>query len=51
MGEKEHRSKEGRRKDTERRKSKILNYELLNLDRPDKRSEPNRRSCKDRRVK
>ncbi len=50
MGEKEQRSEENRRKDTERRKSKILNYELLNLDRPDKRSGADRRSGKERRI-
>jgi hypothetical protein len=50
-------SREDRRKDTENRKvserrvSKILEYELLNLDRPDKRSDPNRRSGKKRRLK
>jgi len=51
MGEKEQRSKEDRRKILERRKSKILDYELLNLDSQDKRSEPNRRSGKEQRFK
>ncbi len=50
MGEKEHRSREGRRKVTDRRKSNITNYELLNLDFPDRRSGTDRRSRKDRRV-
>ncbi len=50
MGEKEQRSEEDRRRDMERRESKVLNYELLNFDRPDKRSEPNRRSGKEQRV-
>ena len=51
MGEKEQRSREGRRKKTDRRKSKITDYELLNLDRPDRRSGSDRRSGKDRKVK
>ncbi len=51
MEEIEQRSREDRRKDTERRESNILNYELLNFDSPDKRSEPNRRSGKEKRVK
>lgn len=46
MEEKEQRSREGRRKVTDRRKSNILNYE-----KPDSRSEPNRRSGRDRRIK
>ncbi len=50
MGEKEQRSEENRRKDTERRESKIQNYELLNLDGPDKRSGSDRRSGKERRI-
>jgi hypothetical protein len=51
MGEKKQRDKEKRRKDAERRASSILDYELLNLNSPDKRSDPNRRSGKDRRIK
>ena len=51
MGEKEQRSREGRRKGTDRRKSNILDYELLNIARPDKRSGPDRRSGEDRRIK
>ncbi len=47
----EKRAKENRRKGTERRKSSILSYELLNLDSPDKRNVPNRRCGRDRRVK
>ncbi len=50
MGKIEQRSKEDQRKNTERRKSNILNYELLNFDRPDSRSEPNRRSGIEQRV-
>ncbi len=45
------RAKENRRKGTERRKSSILSYELLNLNSPDKRNEPNRRRVRDRRIK
>ncbi len=48
---KELRSREGRREVTVRRNSKIQNYELLNLARPDKRIGPDRRSGKERRVK
>jgi len=51
MREKEQRSEEDRRKNTERRESNITNYELLNFDRPDNRSEPNRRSGKEQRFK
>ncbi len=51
MGEKEQRSKEERRKIMERRESIILDYRLLNFDTPNKRSEPNRRSGKEKRVK
>ena len=50
MGEKERRSREGRRKVTDRRKSNITNYEQLNLDRPDRRSGTDRRKGKERRV-
>ncbi len=51
MGEKEQRSKENRRKIMERRESIILDYKLLNFDTPDKRSEPNRRSGIEQRIK
>ncbi len=57
MEGKEHRSKEYLRKDAERRKvsdrreSNILNYELLNLARQDKRSGSDRRSGKEKRIK
>ncbi len=49
--EKEQRPKENRRKVTDRRKSSITDFILLNLDRPDRRSGSDRRSGKDRRVK
>ncbi len=51
MVEKEQRSEEERRKIMERRDSIILDYKLLNFDTPNKRSEPNRRSGKEKRVK
>ena len=51
MGEKEQRAGDGRRKKTDRRKSKITDYKLLNLDRPDRRGGTDRRSGKDRRDK
>ena len=51
MVEQEQRSEEDRRKDTERRKSNILNYELLNFASPDKRNGLDRRSGNDRRIK
>jgi hypothetical protein len=52
--EKEQRSKENRRKATDRRKSsitEITDFIRLNLGKPDSRSEPSRRSGKDRRTK
>ncbi len=57
MEEKEQQAKEDRRKHTVRRKtsdrrtSNILDYEILNLSRPDKRSGLDIRSGKDRRNK
>ncbi len=49
MGEKEQRPREDRRKIAERRESHTLDYRLLNFDTPDKRSEPNRRSGKEKK--
>jgi hypothetical protein len=51
MEEKGQQSRKDRRKGTERRESNALNYELLNLDSPDKRNEPNRRSGKEKKIK
>ncbi|MBC8550680.1 MAG: hypothetical protein H8D23_13635 [Candidatus Brocadiales bacterium] len=51
MAVNEQRAEEDRRKGTERRESNTLNYELLNLASPDKRSEPDRRSGKAENIK
>lgn len=55
MAEKEHRSGKNLRKYTKRRtvsdrRESLLDYELLNYEKPDSRSEPNRRSGKERRI-
>ncbi len=55
MGEKEQRTKENLRKDMVRRtvsdrRESLLPYELLNYEKSDSRSEPNRRSGKERRI-